>query len=143
MAAIPAIEKVFTNRNVETSDLTEANPGLLPLNETAEQARAHGVEADYGQVAPGVVEKTTEILFRDLWLRPDLEPRDRSLITVVALVSTGQVQQIPFHLNRAMDNGLTSAETGETLTQLAFYAGWPKVFTAMPIVKQTLASRPE
>jgi 4-carboxymuconolactone decarboxylase len=60
---------------------------------------------------------------------------------VVALVTSGQVQQIPFHLNRAMDNGLTRPELSETLNQLAFYAGWPKVFTAMPVVKDVLASR--
>jgi 4-carboxymuconolactone decarboxylase len=142
MAAIPAIETVFSDRNIGPSQLPGADPELLPLDEAKEQARAESVESDYGHVAPGVVEKTTDVLFRDLWLRPDLKPRDRSLITVVALTSSGQVQQIPFHLNRAMDNGLTSEETGEMLTHLAFYAGWPKVFTAMPVVKDVLASRP-
>ena len=81
-------------------------------------------------------------LFRDLWLRPDLAPRDRSLVTVSALITAGQVAQIPFHLNKAMDNGLTRAQAGEVLTQLAFYAGWPHVFSAVPVVKEVLASRP-
>ncbi|WP_205484609.1 carboxymuconolactone decarboxylase family protein [Arthrobacter sp. Alg241-R88] len=143
MAAVPAIGTVFRARSVDASQLPVADPELLPLDQAAEQARAQGVESNFGQVAPGVVEKTTDVLFRDLWLRPDLKPRDRSLITVVALISSGQVQQIPYHLNRAMDNGLTGAEIGETLTQLAFYAGWPKVFTAMPVVKDVLASRPQ
>ena len=58
-------------------------------------------------------------------LRPDLAPRDRSLVTVSALIASGQVAQIPYHLNRAMDNGLTREQAGEVLTHLAFYVGWP------------------
>jgi 4-carboxymuconolactone decarboxylase len=81
------------------------------------------------------------VVFNDLWLRPDLAPRDRSLVTVSALVANGQVAQIPFHLNKAMDNGLTQQQAGEALTQLAFYAGWPNVFSALPIFKQVFASR--
>jgi 4-carboxymuconolactone decarboxylase len=88
------------------------------------------------------VQYTTDLLFRDLWLRPALAPRDRSLVTASALVATGQVAQIPFHLNRAMDNGLTKAEASEALTQLAFYAGWPNVFSALPVVKSVLEKRP-
>ena len=141
MAAVPAVETVFNERGIDSSQLPAVDPELLPLDEAAEQARAEQVEADYGEVSPGVVENTGEVLFRDLWLRPDLAPRDRSLITVVALITSGQVQQIPFHLNRAMDNGLTQPEVAETLNQLAFYAGWPKVFTAMPVVRDVLDSR--
>ena len=82
------------------------------------------------------------MLFRDLWLRPALAPRDRSLVTVSALVAAGQVAQIPYHLNRAMDNGLTKAQASEVLTQLAFYAGWPNVFSALPVAKDVFAKRP-
>jgi 4-carboxymuconolactone decarboxylase len=87
------------------------------------------------------VDYTRDLLFRDLWLRPALEPRDRSLVTVSALVSAGQVEQVPFHLNRAMDNGLTQAEASEVLTQLAFYAGWPNVFSALPVVRDVFQQR--
>ncbi|MEI4488888.1 carboxymuconolactone decarboxylase family protein [Frigidibacter sp. MR17.14] len=81
------------------------------------------------------------MLFLDLWLRPALAPRDRSLITVAALVAAGQPEQMTFHLNRAMDNGLTQAEAGAMLSQLAFYAGWPKVFSALPVAKEVFAAR--
>jgi 4-carboxymuconolactone decarboxylase len=84
----------------------------------------------------------TELVFHDLWLRPDLAPRDRSLVTVSALIASGQVAQIPFHLNKAMDSGLTKAQAAEVLTQLAFYAGWPNVFSAVPVVKSVFDSRP-
>ena len=85
---------------------------------------------------------TTDLLFKDLWLRPDLAPRDRSLVTVSALISAGQVAQIPFHLNRAMDNGLTKEQASEVLTHLAFYAGWPNVFSALPVAKSVFEGRP-
>jgi 4-carboxymuconolactone decarboxylase len=83
--------------------------------------------------APGVVQYTTDVLFRDLWLRPDLAPRDRSLVTVSALIASGQVAQITYHLNRAMDNGLTQAQAAEVITHLAFYAGWPNAFSALSV----------
>ena len=76
----------------------------------------------------GVVQYTTDVLFRDLWRRPDLAPRDRSLVTVSALIATGQAAQLPYHLNRAMDYGLTQPQAAEVLTHLAFYTGWPSVF---------------
>src|SRR5437879_13216747 len=104
-----------------------SSPQPLPLNEAAEAQRASRNEQQFGAVAPGVLQYTTDVLFRDLWLRPDLAPRDRSLITVSALIASGQVAQMPYHLNRAMDNGLTQAEASEVFTQLAFYAGWPNV----------------
>ena len=92
-------------------------------------------------MAPGVVHYTGELLFRDLWLRPALAPRDRSLVTISALIASGQVAQITYHLNRAMDNGLTKAQASEVLTHLAFYAGWPNVFSAIPVVKNVFEKR--
>ena len=89
------------------------------------------------------MEYTTHVLFRDLWLRPDLAPRDRSLVTVSALIASGQVAQMPYHLNRAMDRGLTQAQAAEVLTHLAFYAGWPNVFSALPVSKEVFEKRPK
>ncbi len=69
--------------------------------------------------SPGIVQYTTDVLFLDLWLCPDLAPRDRSLVTVSALFASGQVAQITYHLNRAMDNGLRQKQAGEVVTHLA------------------------
>jgi len=121
--------------------LPAASPRLLPLDEAAEAERASRVGQQFGSVAPGIVQYTTSVLFRDLWLRPDLAPRDRSLVTVAALIANGQVAQIPYHLNRAMDNGLTQAEAGEVVTHLAFYAGWPNAFSALPVFKEVIEKR--
>jgi 4-carboxymuconolactone decarboxylase len=101
------------------------------------------VEQQFGGVAPGVLQYTSDLLFRELWLRPDLPPRDRSLATVSALVASGQVAQIPYHLNRAMDRGLTQEQASEMFTQLAFYAGWPNVFSALPVAKEVFGKRPK
>ena len=91
---------------------------------------------------PGIVQYITDILFRDLWLRPDLAPRDRSLVTVSALIASGQVAQMPYHLDRAMDNGLTQAQAGEAIMHLAYYAGWPNAFSALPLAKEVFEKRP-
>jgi 4-carboxymuconolactone decarboxylase len=132
---------VFRTRGIRADQLPPASGDLLPLNEAAEAQRAARVEQDFGAVAPGVVKYTRDVLFRDLWLRPGLAPRDRNLVTVSALVATGQVAQITYHLNRAMDAGLTKAQASEVLTHLAYYAGWPNVFSAMPVAKAVFESR--
>jgi 4-carboxymuconolactone decarboxylase len=132
---------VFAQRHVKGDRLTGATFQPLPLDEKAEAARASSVSQNFGQTAPGVVKYTTDALFRELWLRPGLAPRDRSLVTVSALVAAGQVAQIPYHLGRAMDNGLMESEASEALTQLAFYAGWPNVFSAMPVFKDVFEKR--
>jgi 4-carboxymuconolactone decarboxylase len=140
-SAVAIAKDIFVQRGIGEDQLAEASPKLLPINEEAEAQRATTVEQNFGAVAAGVVQYTTDLLFRDLWLRPGLAPRDRSLVTVSALIASGQVAQIPYHLNRAMDNGLTKEQASEVLTHLAFYAGWPNVFSALPVVKGVLESR--
>lgn len=139
--AVSILKDIFAERNIGVDQLPPADPVLLPLNEEAEADRATRVEANFGQVSAGVVKYTTEALFNNLWLRPDLAPRDRSLVTVAALIASGQVAQITYHLGRAMDNGLTQSEMSEVLAHLAFYTGWPCVFSAMPVVKDVFAGR--
>ena len=143
LSAVPILKESFAQRGIGTDQLPAVSPQLLPLNEQAETQRATTVEQNFGAVAPGVVQYTTDLLFRDLWLRPALAPRDRSLITVSALIASGYVAQITYHLNRAMDNGLTQQQASEMLTHLAFYAGWPPVFSAMPVVKEIFAKHSE
>lgn len=141
MSAVVAAKEVFLQRAIGPDQVPQASVALLPLNEAAEKQRATTVEQNFGAVAPGVVEYTTDLLFRDLWLRPALTPRERSLVTVSALIASGQVAQITYHLNRAMDNGLTESQASEVLTHLAFYAGWPNVFSALPVVKDVFQKR--
>jgi 4-carboxymuconolactone decarboxylase len=142
ISAVAAAKAVFVQRHIGADQLPRAtNEKPLPLDEAAEAQRAASVEQNFGKVAPGVAHFTTDVLFRDLWLRPGLAPRDRSLVTVSALVATGQVAQVTYHLNRAMDNGLSREQASEAMTQLAFYAGWPNVFSALPVVKAVFEQR--
>src|SRR5467141_4907571 len=141
-SAVAAAKDVFAAREIGADQLPAASPALLPLDNDAEAKRAANVEQLFGKVAPGLVQNTTEVLFRDLWLRPDLAPRDRSLVTVSALIASGQVAQITYHLNRAMDNGLTQTQAAEMVTHLAFYAGWPNAFSALPVLKDVFEKRP-
>lgn len=93
-----------------------------------------------GGFAPKLVTLTEEVLFGDVWERTDLAPRDRSLITVAALIAGGNSEQLAFHLGLAKQNGLTETELKEAITHLAFYAGWPKAMSAINIAKQTFDS---
>jgi len=92
-----------------------------------------------GEIAPKLTELTDEVLFGDVWQRPDLAPRDRSLATVSALIALNRTEQLPFHLQRALENGLTRNEIIEVITHLAFYSGWPNSMSAVMIAKDLFA----
>ena len=141
MSAVTATKVAFAARGIGADQLPPTSPKPLALDEVGEAQRKSRNEQLFGAVAPGVLHYTTDILFHDLWLRPDLAPRDRSLATVTALIANGQVAQMPYHLNRAMDNGLTQAQAGEVLAHLALYVGWPNVFSALPVVKEVFEKR--
>lgn len=84
-----------------------------------------------GDFAPKIVELTDQVLFGDIWERPELGKRDRSLITCAALVATGKTEQMDFHFPRALENGVTKEELIELITHLAFYSGWPSAMSAL------------
>lgn len=91
-----------------------------------------------GDFAPKIAELTDGVLFGDIWERPELSPRDRSLITIAALVVGGNTEQLPGHLARGKANGLTNTEISELITHLAFYAGWPKALSAVTAARRVL-----
>ena len=88
------------------------------------------------QVAPRLIELTESVVYGDIWERPGLSKRDRSLITVAALLAMYRGDQLSGHLERALANGVTREEIGELITHLAFYAGWPTAMTAGRIAKK-------
>jgi 4-carboxymuconolactone decarboxylase len=91
----------------------------------------------YGALAPKFAQLSDDVLFADVWERPQLSKRDRSLITVAALMALYRLEQLPFHLERAQDNGLSREELAEAVTHLAFYAGWPAAASAMNLLKNS------
>ena len=92
--------------------------------------------AEVRQVAPKLIELSETVLFGDVWERPGLSKRDRSLIVVATLIALGRSEQLKGHLERALANGVKREEIGEIITHLAFYAGWPAAMTAGRIAKQ-------
>ena len=103
------------------------------MSEPTPQTRAQQLIGDF---APKVVSLTDDVLFGDIWARSELSPRDRSLITVAALITAGCTEQLPGHLERARQNGLTETELKEVIIHLAFYAGWPKAMSAIQVAKR-------
>ena len=93
------------------------------------------------EVAPQLAKITADVLFGDVWERPGLSKRDRSLITVAMLTAMYRSGQLPGHVNRALDNGVTKDEIGEVITHVAFYAGWPTAANAARIIKEVYDER--
>jgi 4-carboxymuconolactone decarboxylase len=89
-----------------------------------------------GDVAPKLADLTDTVLFGDVWERPQLSKRDRSLVTVSALIAMNRPDQLRSHLTRARDNGLTETELVEAITHLAFYSGWPNAVTAVAVARE-------
>jgi 4-carboxymuconolactone decarboxylase len=109
----------------------------VSIPKTASSARS-----EVRQVAPRLIELTESVVYGDIWERPGLSKRDRSLITVAALIAMYRGDQLTGHLERALANGVTREEIGEVITHLAFYAGWPTAMTAGRIAKKVFDETP-
>jgi 4-carboxymuconolactone decarboxylase len=94
-----------------------------------------------GDIAPKLADLTEDVLFGDIWERPGLSKRDRSLITVASLVALNRTEQLPYHLGRALDNGITKEELSELITHLAFYSGWPTAMSAILLAKRVFEQK--
>jgi len=139
ISAVTETKKIFGERGI--AHVADSESDRIQLEAAAEAARAASVNANVAPTVPAMADLTNRVLFGNLWQRPDLSSRDRSLITMAALIAIGQPEQLPFHANRAMDNGLTRTEASEALTQVAFYAGWPRAMSAVPVLKSVFDGR--
>jgi 4-carboxymuconolactone decarboxylase len=142
-AALPAIERAFAARGISPGALPRRDVDLLPQDAKGEAARVNAVGGLLGDSSPGLAQFTTDPLFSEIWLRPELTPRDRSLVTITSLIALGQTGQLAGHLDRALNNGLTAEEAGEVVAHLAFYSGWPTAFSAGPVLRDVLDKRAE
>jgi 4-carboxymuconolactone decarboxylase len=109
-----------------------------PNTTTTNQTRAQQL---MGDIAPKLADLTDNVLFGDIWERPGLSKRDRSLITVSALIAMNRPEQLRSHLELGRKNGLTEAEVVEVITQLAFYAGWPNAITAVSVAREVFQKK--
>jgi 4-carboxymuconolactone decarboxylase len=94
-----------------------------------------------GDFSPKLAQLTDDVLYGDVWARPQLSPRDRSLVTISALIAMNRPDQLRSHLARARDNGVTEEQIAEAITHLAFYAGWPSAVTAVTVAKEVFAKK--
>jgi 4-carboxymuconolactone decarboxylase len=113
----------MTDAQIEASN--RGNASMIPEPTNARKA--------FGDIAPQLAEITDKTLFGEVWANPALSPRDRSLITISSLISLYRTNELPFHLKKALENGLSKDEIIATITHLAFYAGWPPAMTALQI----------
>jgi 4-carboxymuconolactone decarboxylase len=120
------IQVICNNQNQARENMAENKPS------PAEAVRA---------TVPKLIDLTEKVLFGDVWERPELSKRDRSLITCAALVAMQRPDQLRFHLGRALQNGVTQAELSELITHLAFYSGWPTAMTAATVAKEVFEKR--
>ena len=120
----------------------QAAPPAAPAPSTAGVgAQPSRAQILFGDVAPKLAELTDAVLFGDVWERPQLSKRDRSLVTVSALIAMNRPDQLRSHLVRARDNGVTQEELIEAMTHLAFYAGWPNAITAITVAKDVFQKK--
>ena len=136
VSALEIYEQVYTARKVDTATL-RATGQRLPVP-GSDATRAKAVADEFGIVAPKFADLTNNVVFDDLWRRPDLTTRDRSLVTIAALAAMGDDDQLDVYVRRGTENGLTRAQIAEAMTHLGFYAGWGKATTAMRAVMKTL-----
>ena len=106
------------------------------MTDTTEKKEPSGAQRMFGAFAPALVAYTDNVLFGDVWERTELSRKERSLVTVAALTTMGNTDQLVFHLDLAKQNGNSDEELIEAVTHLAFYAGWPKAMAAMTVAKQ-------
>jgi 4-carboxymuconolactone decarboxylase len=95
-----------------------------------------GPRKSFGDIAPKLAAISEDVLFGDVWRRPELSPRDRSMVTCAALVAMGKTEQMNFHFPRAIQNGVTQEELVEIVTHMAFYAGWPNAMSAVTKLRE-------
>ena len=113
-----------------------ARPGAPAAPAAGDSARPSAAQQIMGDIAPKLAQLTDSVLFGDVWARPGLSQRDRSLVTVSALIAMNRPDQLRSHLARARANGVTQEETVEVITHLAFYAGWPSAVTAVGVARE-------
>jgi 4-carboxymuconolactone decarboxylase len=137
------LEKVS---DAEYANLPAVHAGASPSAAAAPSVRGFNAQPPpaqqmFGDVDPKLAELTDDVLFGDVWERPGLSKRDRSLVTVSALIAMYRPEHLRAHLARARDNGLTQDELIETITHLAFYAGWPNAVTAISVAKEVFQKK--
>jgi 4-carboxymuconolactone decarboxylase len=118
-----------------------SRPGAAAAPDAAPAGQPTPAQRLMGDLAPKLAQLTDDVLYGDVWARPQLSPRDRSLVTISALIAMSRPDQLRSHLARARDNGVTEEEIVESITHLAFYAGWPSAVSAVAVAREVFAKK--
>lgn len=142
VASFLAIGAMLLGEGVSASVHAQVSPSAAPVpSVSGVSVQPTPAQRLIGDFAPKLLELTDNVLFGDVWARPELSQRDRSLVTVSALIAMNRPDQLRSHLARARDNGVTQDELVETITHLAFYAGWPSAITAISVAKEVFEKK--
>ena len=141
MTLIAITEQLDGNAADRLEKVPDEQYRMAPLRVAAAEPTSQGQQL-FGDIAPEFAQLTDDVLFGDVWARPGLSRRDRSLITVSALIAMSRPDQLRGHMARAPQNGVSDAERIETITHLAFYAGWPSAVTAVGVAREVVAAKP-
>jgi 4-carboxymuconolactone decarboxylase len=141
-----AIVETLDGKSVEWMEAVDDLQYRAPVRAHLPATNAPGPEPRpsqraIGDFSPKLAELTDNVLYADVWERPELSKRDRSLVTVAALIALNRPEQLRSHLTRARDNGVTEEELIETITHLAFYSGWPNAVTAIGVAKEVFEKK--
>jgi 4-carboxymuconolactone decarboxylase len=137
-AALTELAKVFAERGISQADVALLDQPPLASDPEMEARRKSVLEASIGSVSPPLAKYSNELLFGDLWLHPELAPRDRSLVTLAAIWAMGLQPLLDYQFARALDNGVTRDDISNALVHCAFYIGWPRAMAAAMVVREAL-----
>ncbi len=136
-----ALQESVDGKNVEWMEKVSEERYKMAETHKSDARPATGTLDDVLRVAPALARYTQGVLLGDLWKRPDLSPRDRSLVTVAVLIARNQSSELPSYLNLALDNGVKASEISEVITHLAFYSGWTNARSAVAVAKDVFRAR--
>lgn len=144
MSAVGVARAAFEKRGIALETIPGSEALVVGANASATLAPAlleAGTQGSVAAVSPQLAAYTREVVFGNLWQQPELSLRDRSLVTISMLIAKGQLEDLPLYLDQGMDNGLSREQITEAITHLAFYAGWPRAMSAVPIAKRVFDAR--
>jgi 4-carboxymuconolactone decarboxylase len=143
VTAIGIVKGVFEQRGIKPEEVAANGSPASALTQDA--AKDHDVinGSDARDAAPALAGYTSRLIFGNLWCRPGFSARDRSLVTIAALIAEGRTDQLVFYIDLGLRNGLTRVEISEAITHLAFYVGWPRAMAAMPIADAAFKADPK
>ncbi len=137
-AAANEIAPIFAERGVGPADVAPLDVAPLAADSEMEKRRRAVLDSSIGVVSPPLAKYSNDLLFGDLWLHPELAPRDRSLVTLAAIWAMGLQPLLDYQYSRAFDNGVTRAEISDALTHCAFYIGWPRAMAAAMVAREVI-----